>query len=218
MGFFSDLWDGATSICKDIVNTTIEVFKEVKEFVNEVKDLAVEVLKKVCSVAVNVCKFLGLIQTKNPEELGDKVVQANEAGITLEKYDFKEYKKRVEEFKVDKNKSSQISDKEKYLAAGIFCEAALYDRFDFGLGKMVPILKEHPEFFMDGSKLGNILLTCEKKDFDFSNVTNYFAKDSVVTGNLRDKTEGIIIEAEKLTNKDDSDDELIEKYKVMSNY
>ena len=49
--------------------------------------LAIEGLKMVVNSLVNVCKALGLIEEDtDPEELGDKAIQAEESGIKPENF------------------------------------------------------------------------------------------------------------------------------------
>lgn len=76
-----------------------------------VANLAVSVIRVVAAPIAAICKALGLMkQEEKVEDLGDKTIQAEEAGIKPEKYqDFKDYVKAVENFQVDPEKSKKIS-------------------------------------------------------------------------------------------------------------
>ena len=60
----------------------------------ELVKLAVEVLKSIITVIVDLCKSLGIIEDEeNPEELGDKALQAEEDGMGPDSFDsWSEYK------------------------------------------------------------------------------------------------------------------------------
>ena len=91
-----------------------------------VAGLAVEGLKALGNAFVALGKALGLIKPEtNVEDLGDKAIQAEEAGIKPEKFSsYEEYMKKVEEFETDPEKSKKISESEK-LAKGIEVTASL---------------------------------------------------------------------------------------------
>ena len=91
--------------------------------------LAIEGVKMVVNSLVSVCKALGLIKEETePEELGDKAIQAEEQGIKPENFKtYEEYVKAVENFEIDPEKSALTTEKEKHvkaseLAAGLLME------------------------------------------------------------------------------------------------
>lgn len=94
--------------------------------------LAIEGLKVVVKALVSLCKALGLIEEdKEPEELGDKAIQYEEAtGKKPEDFDsYEEYLKEVEEFEVDPERSKQISEEAKQLKAAEISTAVLMEKF-----------------------------------------------------------------------------------------
>lgn len=92
-----------------------DVIKTIKIFL----DLAVECAKIVGNVLTEIAKALGVInQDDNATELGDKAIQAEAEGIVPEKYEtYQEYLQAVRDFKIDPEKSMEISDTDK-LAKG----------------------------------------------------------------------------------------------------
>ena len=107
-----------------VVSAALSITKAVS-----VIGLAIEGLKVVANALVNIGKALGLIrQDIEPEELGDKAIQAEEAGIRPENYrTYEEYVKEIEQFEVDPEKSKQISEEAKQykaleLSAGLLAE------------------------------------------------------------------------------------------------
>jgi len=91
-----------------------------------VAGLAIEGLKAIGHAFVALGKALGIIKPEtNVEDLGDRAIQAEAAGIKPENFSsYAEYAKRVEEFKTDPEKSKNIKEEEK-LIKGISVTAAL---------------------------------------------------------------------------------------------
>lgn len=89
--------------------------------------LIVGVLKVAALVAtvvdagVSICRHLGILKPETKtEDLGDRAMQAREAGIRAEDYDgrFDEYKEKIENFEIDPEKSKTYSPADKIQAAG----------------------------------------------------------------------------------------------------
>jgi len=80
---------------------------------------AMEGIKAVTGLFMNIAKALGLIKPEVDEkDLGDKALQAEEAGIRPEKYKtYAEYHEAVENFKVDPEKSKKYTEKQKLVKA-----------------------------------------------------------------------------------------------------
>lgn len=89
------------------------------------------IVLNVCVAVFQLCKALGLFKKENNvEELGDKRLQAEDAGIKLE--DFKtydEYLKKIEEFEIDPEKSKKFTPEEKARAGAELMVASLTDKY-----------------------------------------------------------------------------------------
>ena len=80
--------------------------------------LTIQGLKILFNVVVSLGKALGFIKTEKPEVLGDKAIQAEEAGIVPENYEtYQQYVDEVEAFEVDTEKSAFTTEEEKLLKA-----------------------------------------------------------------------------------------------------
>lgn len=74
---------------------------------------------------------LGIIGKPNMEEIGDKAIQASEAGITPEQFEsHKKYMEAIQNFKIDPEKSEKISEKDKLTKAMEVVSAGLIDTLD----------------------------------------------------------------------------------------
>lgn len=92
--------------------------------------LAIEGIKTVVNAIIAVCKALGLIEEKTePEELGDKAIQAEEEGIVPKNFDtYEDYVKAVEEFEVNPEKSKIITEEQKLLKASELSSGLLIEK------------------------------------------------------------------------------------------
>ena len=71
-------------------------------------------VKMVADAICKIAQSLGLIKTDKPEELGDKALQAAEAGIKPENFeDYDAYVKAIEKFEIDPEKSNKYTPEEK---------------------------------------------------------------------------------------------------------
>ncbi|MDY6294970.1 MAG: hypothetical protein SPL45_01550, partial [Schwartzia succinivorans] len=97
---------------------------EIVSFVSALLPKIIEIVGKdllmFAQIIMGILKGLGLIKPEEDvEDLGDKALQAEEEGITPEKYDsYEEYLKAVEEFEIDPEKSKEI-DEGKKLEKGV---------------------------------------------------------------------------------------------------
>lgn len=89
------------------------------------------IVLNVCVAVFQLCKALGLFKKESSvEELGDKRLQAEEAGIKPD--DFKtydEYLKKIEEFEIDPEKSKKFTPEQKARAGADLMVASLMDKY-----------------------------------------------------------------------------------------
>lgn len=105
----------------------LDVFMSIGEVIVEsLSKLVPEVLKSVATIFINIGKALGLIDKgTDAEDLGDKVLQAEEQGKKPEDYDsFEEFVNSLDDFEVDPVKSKELSAEEK-LTKGVEVVAQL---------------------------------------------------------------------------------------------
>ncbi len=117
-----------------------------------VAGLAIQGLKVLANAFIALGKALGIIKPETkPEELGDKAIQAEEAGIKPENFDsYAQYVKAVEGFKVDPEKSKLIPEEEK-LKKGITLTSALAaEKYpDFPMETFAKHIIANPQYFTE---------------------------------------------------------------------
>ena len=96
----------------------------------------------VASAGVSICRNLGILKPDTePEDLGDRALQAKEAGINPEDYDgrFEEYRDKIENFEIDPEKSNTYKTEQKIAAAGEVAGWALMDYYgkESGVDKFI---------------------------------------------------------------------------------
>ena len=147
--------------------------------------LAIEGLKMVVNSLVNVCKALGLIEEDtDPEELGDKAIQAEESGIKPENFKtYEDYVKAVENFEIDPEKSKLTTEKEKAVKASELSAGLLLEKMPDVNIAGIPLLAEKlpPEKIAAiistlkdglGSTYNNIIGVVTNKEKDTSKISD----------------------------------------------
>ena len=121
-----------------------------------IDDLLIGVIAAVVvDIIANIAKALAV---KNPDEkvedLGDRVIQAEEAGIHPEDYEkYDDYMKAISEFEVDPGRSKEITLEEK-MEKGVSCLlAGIAEKFGLNTGVVPPLvimgMNNNTEFFKE---------------------------------------------------------------------
>lgn len=123
-----------------------------------VAKLAIDAIKVIAKAVMGLAKALGLVpENTKPEDLGDKAIQAEQAGIIPEKYDsYASYMKAVQEFKVDPEKSKQISAEEKYAKCAEIASALMTEKFGEGMGEFILSTAINNKDFFDEKMMGEL--------------------------------------------------------------
>lgn len=156
--------------------------------------LAVEGLRVVVSAISGVCKALGLIREEiEPEELGDKAIQAEEAGIRPEKFDkYEEYVKAVEEFEVDPEKSKSISQEEKLLKASELSSGLILEKMPgVQLGSVIEMGSRFPQIF-SAEKIAAIVGTLKNGETSFNNIVGALTNQEKDPAKYSDGLSGLV--------------------------
>lgn len=135
--------------------------------------VAVAVATSVSAIATAVSAVahaFGLTKATNPEQLGDKALQADEDGIHPDNYDtFQEYLDAVEEFEIDPEKSKKWTKEEKEMRALQISSTLLIDKFGKNAETMIYEMAKNPEHFtIERSKA--YLEIAEDKGIDIENI------------------------------------------------
>lgn len=171
--------------------------------------LAVDGLKKVGSVLMNLAKAFGLIKPQiQVDELGDKALQS---GYDPEQYDnYTDYVKAVEEFDdLDAEKSKLIPEEDKIkkgmeLATGIMLEKYK----DCPMDRLCVEVGNRPDFFTEGilGEVGKLIDTDKNYISDIAGYLDGTEKDD----NKLDKIIGTLSDIYKSGNPGISDDDAID--------
>lgn len=151
MGFFAALVGTVVTVCK----------------------VAVAVATSVSAIATavsTVANAFGLIKTTNPEQLGDKALQADEDGIHPESFEtYQDYLEAVEEFPVDPERSKKWTKEEKELRAFQISSYVLMDKFGKNAESIIYEMAKNPNHFtVERSKA--YLEIAEEKDINIENI------------------------------------------------
>jgi hypothetical protein len=184
MGFLSSLGSAISSACSSIgsaISSAVSV-------ISPTLSLGIEIVKAVSLVAQTVLKVLEIISPDEKlEDMGDKVQQASEAGITLEKFEkFDEYVQAIRNFELDPEKSKKTTEVEK-LAVGLgFASLALENKYKGSdvnnLANLWNLVAKNPDYFTSERILSMLPVTQDMKS-----IADYF-------GNKLDTKEALSVE------------------------
>ncbi len=132
--------------------------------------MAVEGLKSIGKVLVNLAKSLGLIKPQmQVDELGDKAIQS---GYDPEQYDtYNDYVKAVESFNLDPEKSKTISEEEKIKKGMELATGVMIEKYkDSPMEKFCVEIGNRPDFFNEGvlKGVGELVVSDENVISDFT--------------------------------------------------
>lgn len=172
---------------------TVAIVEVLLPVLKEVANLTIQGLKALLGVIEAVAEALGIIA---PDDLGDRALQAEEKGITLESCggDYDKYLKQIEEFELDPEKSAQISEELKTIKALAVLTGAIDDRFDFPMKSILPIIYSNPEFF-NSERVKVYMDTFKASGMSLENAANYF--DGTAKFATRETIENMLLQAEK---------------------
>lgn len=129
------------------------ILGEVLSTVSRLVPMIIEIVGKnflqFAQIITGIFKGLGLMP---PEErvtdLGDKAIQAEEAGITPENYDsYGEYLKAIEKFELDPEKSHNIAEREKLEKGAEVITAAMIERYGDVIVSLFTLIATAPTYF-----------------------------------------------------------------------
>lgn len=172
------VWGIIASVCSAVVSAVSSIGPAVSAFCTSVLPKIVPALETIGSVirgvANTVLQILGIFKPdEDVEDMGDRAIQAGEAGIKPDKFDtFEEYMDEIRNFKLDPEKSAQMSGVEK-IAAGLAIGATgLEKKFDAPEGSMGPLwllAASNPAYFT-AERLVNLV----KGGDDMGTVVRFF--------------------------------------------
>lgn len=191
---------------------------EIVSFVSALLPKIIEIVGKdllmFAQIIMGILKGLGLIKPEEDvEDLGDKALQAEEEGITPEKYDsYEEYLKAVEEFEIDPEKSKEI-DEGKKLEKGVeVITATLVERYGEVFGDVLLLVGKHQPYFQE--RMPIIATLVRDSAADFGDIVRYI-KGTENDTKKADDTLRILYDVEKKVNPEATIDELMKNIEKM---
>ena len=126
------------------------ISSSLKVYEPDLRVLDPKVIRLVIDSIGELCKALGLDKIINDiADLGDKALQAAEAGITPENYDtYEEYVKALNEYQPDKTKSTEISIIDKFLKGAEVALCLLTEKFPVDWGPIIVYAAINSSFFL----------------------------------------------------------------------
>lgn len=223
MGFWSSVGSAISSAVSSIGSTLSSACSSVLSGISSVVSnsstlltaLAIAipatgVLAKAIVAIDTISRILGLLKpNETTEDIGDRALQAQEAGISPEDYaTYKEYVAAIKNFELDPKKSEQYSDTEKMLAGIGVQYWGFEEKFGVGAGDILTKTVESPDYFT-GERLASFLDKVES----VSDVVKYF--DGKLSSNERNAVEAKLVEAEKAINPEKPNADI---YKELDTY
>lgn len=126
------------------------ISSSLKVYGPDLRVLDPKVIRLVIDSIGELCKALGLDKIINDiADLGDKALQAAEAGITPENYDtYEEYVKALNEYQPDKTKSTEISIIDKFLKGAEVALCLLTEKFPVDWGPIIVYAAINSTYFL----------------------------------------------------------------------
>lgn len=191
MGLWSSITNTISSAVDSVCSSVCSVVSSTVNLVREVGSMTVQGIRGVGTVICNIAKSLGFIEAKEkPVELGDKIIQAQEQGITLESCggDHQAYMEKIRDFKVDPERSETIAEKDKLVAVSVVLGARVEAHYNTSIAPLVPLIGRMPEFF-NSERVKRIL----DVGISLSKISDYFGSEL----NLKEESK---VEAELIAN------------------
>ena len=172
--------------------------------------LAVQGIKTIGNALMGLAKAVGLVKSKNVNELGDKALQMEEEkGLTINNFEsYEEYIKAVEAYDAKPEKSKMIPEDKKLQKGMELVVGTTLERFkDFPIVEFFGYMEKNPEYFTEErmQKFGVRIKENGSYIGDFVNYVNGEEKNDAAILKTMDMLEGI----EKTVNPDISDDEVL---------
>ena len=179
------------------------IVSAVTSFMPKLLEIVGKNLFSIVNIIIGIVKGLGIVQ---PEEtatdLGDKALQAEEAGIKPENYDsYEEYLKAVEKFETNPERSAEIKEEEKLQKGAEVMTATLIERYGDLIIALFEIIAKNPTYFEQRMPF---FTEMQRNDATtFADITRYMSgKETDI--NKADSTLEKIFEVEKKVEPDTS--------------
>lgn len=152
MGFWSSLGSAISSGISAVCSTVSSIGSSLSSFAVSVGSVVLSAISTVANVIRAVGTALGVLKPhENMEDLGDRALQAADAGIQPENFSkYDEYLAEIRAFNVNPDKSKSYTTQEKLLAGvGITCKG-IEEKFELregSVGQLAAMTALNPSYF-----------------------------------------------------------------------
>lgn len=121
----------------------------VSAFIPKLLEIVGKNLIQIVNIVIGIVKGLGIVSPEeNATDLGDKALQAEEAGIKPENYDsYEEYLKAVEKFETNPERSTEIKEDDKLQKSAEVITATLIERYGDAVTALFAMIAKNPTYF-----------------------------------------------------------------------
>lgn len=194
MGLLSSIGSAISSGLSAICSGISRAVSAVSNFAMTYGPTILGNLSPVTRVLGALARIFGIFKPdEDVEDMGDRAIQAGEAGIQMEKYsNYDEYMNAIRNFELDPEKSKTI-EKEKKLLTGIgLASKGIEEKFDLpeGTGGLMSVLVATNSGYFTESRFETWL-----KTGDMTNIISYF--DNKLSPAENSRTIDVIVGAEK---------------------
>ena len=196
MGFFS--------CCCSFISAAAEAISSMATSIaSKIGETILGVLKIVSAIVETVATVLGVIRSdERIEELGEKTLQAAEAGITMESCgnDFSKYQHEIRSFQIDPEKAQNRRLEDKLIAGICFVDQGISQKYPFlNMASAYPLFAMKSDFFT-AARVASYAQTAVELQYNFSKIKSFF--DGSCSMGDKKKTEEFIYAAESKFNPD----------------
>lgn len=195
MGWFSSACSFVSSAFSAACSAVSSIGSALSSFAVSVGSVVLSAISTVANIIQAVGTALGVLKPhENMEDLGDRALQAADAGIRPENFSkYDEYLAEIRAFNVNPDKSKSYTTEEKLLAGvGITCKG-IEEKFELregSVGQLAAMTALNPNYF-NAMRLERWIST----GMDIGKVVDYFDKKLGAAENF--KVETNLIETEK---------------------
>jgi hypothetical protein len=154
---------------------------------------------------------LGLLKNEKPDDLGDRVLQAEEKGIKPENYKVHaDYQKEIDNFKVDPKRSAEISQVDKLKKFIEYTGMGIADKYQIDPTQFVTseILKNSS--FYNKDRVSAYIQAFSDSRLELDNVTKYMEGKITSIDDIKNVREALLTAEKRIPgNESRSDNELL---------
>jgi hypothetical protein len=176
---------------KTLISTLGKVSNSVLTFLEQNLPKLLENLERVndcADVCCEIGKKLGISDDDDPEELGNRVLQAQENGVTPEQFeDYQDYVETVKSFNPDKSLSGNFSPEEKKIMVIMYIIAGMEKKCGIADSNIVIDLVEKN---IDSDKIVKYAAAADQNIVSLDKINNYFEGNLI--GKERTDTEKLV--------------------------